>query len=799
MRAISNGFFGKIFLLLVFPLLLTACPTVKLPPVAAFSASPASGKVPLTVAFTNLSLSGSTPIDLVSWKFGDSGESTAFSPIHTYTSPGAYTVELSITTAIGQHSIIREALINVLPLTGEGEGEGEFPEDLWLLDHDVVDAEYDRNSDTIVTVSNILPRLNICDPMTGSQKHVSLRHPTKCVAVRNDGLYATVGHDGFISLINLPDAKVEEVFEVSCNVFDIVLAPNGWIYSMPHGGHSGRIRCTELATGIETLGSGRSSYASQSLRLHPSGDYIYAANNHVSPSDVEKFDIRNGTAAYVHESPYHGEFEFLGDLWFLESGSRMIARSGDVFHATEAMETDIVFRGRLSDEKPVKWMDHSDAAGFVYVTPRDKPRSDSAPAQVNIYEEEYLVLRATVALPRYETIDEMGVPFESSAGGGYVFSGASGKAFHAVYPAAFGPAVSTEWAVKSYRVSDIPGLGDMGGDEEWVENEATSEDGVWRLKQQVIDAAYDKTNDVLITVTDQRYAIHALDPSTHTGKRLALPLPPRCVAVRPDGLFAAVGHTGYVSIVNLSNMTMDGIYDIRCEVQDLLFSSNNWIYAIPLEPLSSILSRDLDTGEEFDSTGLHQSIGSNMALVPAEDAIYTGLTRFGTERISKFQLQNSIPDYRYYDQFYDDMRECEGVWISPDGLRAFSCSGQVFRLSPLREHDIVYNGRLTGTGMIGGLDFAAKKGLVVTKPETADAEDQDFIEVFSYETLALQQRIPLPGLRALDAGSETEVYATEFGYVFIDSAENNVFALVRGKHDTPVENEWAVVEFELED
>lgn len=65
-----------------------------LPVVAAFSAAPTNGFVPLTVYFTNLS-SGALSYN---WDFGDNQFSTLDNPSHTYTAAGTYTATL---TALG--------------------------------------------------------------------------------------------------------------------------------------------------------------------------------------------------------------------------------------------------------------------------------------------------------------------------------------------------------------------------------------------------------------------------------------------------------------------------------------------------------------------------------------------------------------------------------------------------------------------------------------------------------------------------------------------------------------------------
>jgi beta propeller repeat protein len=71
--------------------------TISYLPVANFTASPTSGKAPLTVKFTDKSTDGY----YWAWKFGDKGTSTLKSPEHKYTKAGKYTVTLKVKNAAG--------------------------------------------------------------------------------------------------------------------------------------------------------------------------------------------------------------------------------------------------------------------------------------------------------------------------------------------------------------------------------------------------------------------------------------------------------------------------------------------------------------------------------------------------------------------------------------------------------------------------------------------------------------------------------------------------------------------------
>jgi beta propeller repeat protein len=70
-------------------------------PVAAFSASPRSGKAPLKVKFTDKSLNSPASWK---WSFGDGTYSTAKNPVHTYSKAGKYNVSLTVKNAKGKNT-----------------------------------------------------------------------------------------------------------------------------------------------------------------------------------------------------------------------------------------------------------------------------------------------------------------------------------------------------------------------------------------------------------------------------------------------------------------------------------------------------------------------------------------------------------------------------------------------------------------------------------------------------------------------------------------------------------------------
>jgi PKD repeat protein len=86
--------------------------TIFEPVSADFTAAPTTGPAPLNVTFTNLS-TGSYTTCL--WDFGDGTNSTACVPTHQYTTPGLYTLSLTITGPGGTDTHTKTNHITVNP------------------------------------------------------------------------------------------------------------------------------------------------------------------------------------------------------------------------------------------------------------------------------------------------------------------------------------------------------------------------------------------------------------------------------------------------------------------------------------------------------------------------------------------------------------------------------------------------------------------------------------------------------------------------------------------------------------
>jgi PKD repeat protein len=90
--------------------LLTKNDYITVNPTASFSAGPITGNAPLQVTFTDTSLGVPTAW---LWDFGDGNTSTVQSPMHTYSTAGLYTVQLTVSRGVLSDSTTLADLISV--------------------------------------------------------------------------------------------------------------------------------------------------------------------------------------------------------------------------------------------------------------------------------------------------------------------------------------------------------------------------------------------------------------------------------------------------------------------------------------------------------------------------------------------------------------------------------------------------------------------------------------------------------------------------------------------------------------
>lgn len=330
----------------------------------------------------------------------------------------------------------------------------KYNEEKWLFDGRVIDAEFDRAHNVIIAVTENPYSLLKLDPETESIEEIQLNLLPWSVSINPEGTHAVVGHDANVTYVDLLSMTTIEVFSVSEKAFDIVLAPNNFAYIFPSSGQWTDILCLNLDNGNTSPSSGFSLRHRTKAKLHPSGNYIYGADTDSSPSDFEKYDIRDGIADYMYDSPYHGDFSFGGNIWISDDGNRLIARSRNVFISTTNQNTDMTYNGQLLGDSYLVTADHSSAANRIFTIEQSENYYDSYPTnEVKIYEAEFLNYIDSILLPGFLVPDDNGEATVHDSEGHFGFFNNSGSKFYVLVKAREGSNLLNDWAVATIDVN----------------------------------------------------------------------------------------------------------------------------------------------------------------------------------------------------------------------------------------------------------------------------------------------------------------------------------------------------------
>ncbi|MFZ2447873.1 MAG: IPT/TIG domain-containing protein [Syntrophobacteraceae bacterium] len=690
------------------------------------------------------------------------------------------------------------------------------------LDHRVIDAEYSKALQRIVTVSGMPSnQLHLYNPLTLEDIAVDLPYPPTCVSISPDGLYAAVGHNSHISYVRLVMPALLKTVPVSCDVFDIVLAGNGYAYAFPRV-NLYQVRCVKLETGQETLSASYSIYYGTRAKLHPDGAALYTANNGLSPSDIEKLGIADGTAAVLYDSPYHGDFPMCGDLWMSEDGFRIFTKCGKVFSSSTLRAEDMLYKGSLAATSFIQQMSHSLAASLVASIPGVRyGTSPNADTEVWFHEGDFLEFMTKRALPKFKV---NGGSY-ASHGRFVFFNNAGNRAFVIVRADATSGMLFDDGVVNynadmnalartistsagdggkitppgpitvayrgsqtvaispdpGYEIADVVVNGASIGKKssfqfsKMVRDQTITasfspcaqcpSDPFKLLNHKVIDAEYSKVLDRIVTVSQTpRNQLHIYHPATQEDTEIDLPSAPTCVSVGPEGLHAAVGHDGWISYVDLAVPALLKVLPVTTVAVDIVLAGNGYVYAFDGDRVRCI---NLETGLETLNTGHPFDAGARAKLHPGGGAIYTA----DYSTILKFSIADGTAAYLYDSPDSGDYMMGRDVWMSEDGFRVFTRYGTVFRASETASEDMTYNGSLADLSAIVHLTHTAAAGKVLAIPEKPDGEAW----AYNYDDLGLLNKRALPGFKV-----DGTVYPAHGKFVFVNRKGNTCYFIVQG-------------------
>lgn len=301
------------------------------------------------------------------------------------------------------------------------------------LTGNVVDAKYNKATNLLYFVTENPSELQIFDATNDQLSSISLPAQPLFVSISKSGGYGVVAYDGSASLINMSTSSIINTFSIGTQPSDVVLKDSSYAYFFPNQGTHVKVNCVNLQNNYSiTQSTGQSISDESRAVLHPSGDYIYVADNGVSPSDVEKLDIRNGVANRMYDSPYHGTYYFNGKLWLSEDGNRIFTRGKTVLNTSTTQSSDMIYGGKINLNIPqeilgsrsesyfgIDFLDYSDATQNIGLVAKSSYTSstDKLVNQVYIHDGNNLQHLKSIDLESYlvQTSANEGVLYDAVA------------------------------------------------------------------------------------------------------------------------------------------------------------------------------------------------------------------------------------------------------------------------------------------------------------------------------------------------------------------------------------------------
>ena len=697
-----------------------------------------------------------------------------------------------------------------------------------------LDVQYSKSLDRLIVVATNPNSLYIISVSPGggyfSANGVNLNLPPLSLSVSPDGTHAAVGHDGWISYVNLSQAYVEKNLQVTVTANKLVLTDSGIIWAAPNA-------TINAATGVQTTTTGIWNTPAAKPALHPNGNWIYYTRGG-SPGDVIKGDVSSGTFQYLYDSRYHGDFPMCGGIFYGAGGDRLLTGCGTLFRTAALQADDIIYSGALSAAPLVAAAaDSSIARKFAVIPAVSYGTTPATDTELQFYDNEYLTLLGRVELPRYSSGSNP-IPWR----GRYVFYNPDATKLYLVLQADARANLTNDYAVYFLTLSTgagcNPSLGSTSGNvtasggsldvsvtatagclwqasttSTWlsvalggvssgsgtvsivanpnlqtasrtgtvtiagltftVTQQAASQSSANPVTPSPVRPAaadYSRALDRMILVSSNPNVLTILDPVTGDNRAVALAMPPTALSISPDGRYAAVGHDGRISYVNLTSANVERIFPVSTTVFDLALSAAD-IFAFPLrDQWSEIRVIKIATGVETLWNNIDAGATAGK-ISPNGKYLYINATK-------RYDVTQPLPAYDTISG--NNPRQ----WFSQDGSRLFSGSGQAFRLSELAAQDLQYNGTLDSSGLAAVADSSAQQ---VTATVSKSATTDTSIKFFGQQYLAAIGSITIPkftsGTRSFDAHGR---------YLFWNAAGNLLFAVVQADQTSGVLNDYAI-------
>jgi len=198
----------------------------------------------------------------------------------------------------------------------------------------------------------------------------------------------------------------------------------------------------------------------------------------------------------------------------------------------------------------------------------------------------------------------------------------------------------------------------------------------------------------IYTISSVPPLLHVLDDNSLIAQ-IELPLAGSCLSIDKYSKLMAVGHDGWVTIIDYQEPRDPKIIDTYAihAVASTVAISNPYVYIFPTGQWVGLICVDINTGELTKSSGTSFYGNTVGKIHPTQPAGYYLTRNLSPADMGKWTL-TSPPAEESESPYHGDFSYGNNFWYSFDGSRVFSSSGNTFVASTDRQQDYEYQGSL---------------------------------------------------------------------------------------------------------
>jgi hypothetical protein len=311
------------------------------------------------------------------------------------------------------------------------------------------------------------------------------------------------------------------------------------------------------------------------------------------------------------------------------------------------------------------------------------------------------------------------------------------------------------------------------------------------LSFRPVAAEYSTALDRMIFVSAGPNLLHIYSAQSQADQTVALSAAPLSLAVSPDGLHAAVGHSSLVSYVNLSTGVVEGTVPIPAPAAGLALSST-WIYVFPGQTSTGSIALSINIGTGAVSSRSITFTGTATRYNAAVNSIYGTREGISPDDIERYDI-SSGPIANQTDSIYHgDFNICGPIFFSSAGDRIYTGCSTVFHASTDPSQDMRYIETIPGASSVRSLTDSASLGriaLIQGSPAFFPGTQQNDSVVLLYSADYLN---PIGQFALADFAGGGKTFKANGKWVFFNASSTFLYAVDEADSTSGLLNDFAI-------